>query len=85
MGNDILIFKGATGTFLYIQKYDGRLPPEKTSISIDGNHYQLTIFEIHGHEYLVAHNEPLEEEPLVDAIKQLNISPIQRKHHATDN
>lgn len=79
MGNDILIFKGPTGTFFTIQKYEGKLPPEITSILIDNETYQLTVFKTNEHEYLVAHNEILEEQPLVDAIQQFNISPIQRQ------
>ena len=79
MGNDILIFKGPTGTFLAIQKYEGRLPPEITSVLIDDEPYKLRILKINEHEYLVAHNEILEEQPLIDAIQQFNISPIQRQ------
>lgn len=74
----IMIFKGEPGHFVTIQHYDAA-PPFPKQITLDGKLFDLTVFEDEAaNSYLVAHDEPLNEQYVKEVILEYSLDPLPK-------
>lgn len=74
----IMIFRGEPGHFVTIQHYDGA-PPFPKKLKLDGKPFDLTVFEDEEeNSYLVAHDEPLNEQYVKEVIEQFSLEPLPK-------
>lgn len=76
MVNDILVFRGNFGDFVDYRSYSGRIPPEISSISLEGEDYSLSLYEYMGSKYLIAHQDKMESDALEEAILEFKPTSI---------
>lgn len=76
MPYEMTVFKGICGGYVALQEYTGRIPPDKTILKLDGEDYKLTLFNFNNNQYLIAHNYPLEDEPVKQFLSENIVIPI---------
>ncbi|MGB9097897.1 hypothetical protein [Erwinia sp.] len=72
---DILILKGTGGEFVSFQQYEGG-PTFPAQLTFDDEPYDLTLFKMGEQKYLIAHNQPIENDVAEEVIGQFSPKPL---------
>lgn len=75
MTYDILILTGTGGDLVSFQQYEGG-PGFPATLTFDDEPYDLTLFSLGEKRYLIAHNQPIEQDVAEEVIGQFSPRPV---------